>query len=482
MKSKLSFEINELWGIKEKFRMKIFFLALTFSLMTACFVIWHPLKQAIFAKMVGAAYVPEAKLYSLFVLIPLILLYSKMVDWLRRHQLLYFYILFHGLGGLIFYFILSHPVYGISNTVASYNRLMGWAFYFFMESFDAFFAATFWSFVDSINNPKDAKNYYGFIVSGSKIGGVISAGILYFVMTINTAQNQIALLPGALLCGSALLLAAAASVFYLMKKVPENFLHGYEQAYQLEKHRKPTEKFSLIKTFKSSFNGLFLMLKHPYVLGIFALVMCAEIINVIFDWRVMLFADASNPSVGSLTAYYAFYYLVMNSIGLFISIFGTTPIVRVLGIQISLFIFPVVSFLLMVASFFFPSAATFFWVYVALKAFNFAFNHPTREALYIPTTKEIKFKAKTWTDAFGGRLARSSGSIFNLSIKGCSANLAILSSLAFCMGLTAFWIVVTYFLGRTLQSAIEQQKVIGEENDEPTVLTIHEDEETGLTK
>lgn len=461
MQIKLLEKFKSLWGIKEKYREKVFFLSLTFLLMTACFVIWHPLKMAIFAKMVGASFVPEAKLYSMLFLIPLLLFYSKLVDWLRRHQLLYCYLFFQGIGGLIFYFLLSHPAYGVSNTQASPDRWVGWAFYFFMETFDAMFAASFWSFADSINNPKDAKNYYGFFVSGSKIGGFVMASILYLVLTFSSAQNQIAILPNALLLGSFLLLAAAGVVSLLIKRVPETLLHGYEQVYQLEKHRTLEEEKTFWGSVQSAFNGIYLMVKNPYVLGIFALVMCAEIVIVIFDWRVMLFADATNPGVGQLTAFYAFYYMVMNLIGLIISLLGTTPILRILGIQISLFVFPVISMLLMIASFFFPSAATFFWVLVALKAFNFAFNHPTREALYIPTTKEIKFKSKTWTDAFGARFAKSTGSLFNLSIKGASANIAIFSSLFLCLGVTGLWIIITYFLGRTLQGALDQNRVIG---------------------
>jgi len=462
MISRMFSGFKDLWTIKEKYREKVFFLSLTFLLMTACFVIWHPLKQAIFSKMVGASFVPEAKLYSILILIPLLLLYSKLVDWLRRHQLLYVYMMFHGLGGIVFYFLLSHPVYGIANTQASPDRFVGWAFYFFMESFDALFASSFWSFADSVNNPKDAKNYYGFFVSGSKLGGFVMAAILYLVLTYSSVQDHMAILPVSLLLGSFLLLAAACAVYLLIKRVPENFLHGYEQVYQLEKTRPEEEaKKTFATSAKGSLNGLILMIRNPYVLGIFALVMCAEVIIVIFDWRVMMFADASNPGVGQLTAFYAFYYMVMNFIGLIISAFGTTPILRVLGIQVSLFAFPVICLLLMIASFFFPSAATFFWVLVALKAFNFAFNHPTREALYIPTTKEIKFKAKTWTDAFGARLARSTGSIFNLSIKSASASFAIFSSLILCISVTGFWIIVTYFLGRTLQSAIDENRVIG---------------------
>jgi AAA family ATP:ADP antiporter len=109
-----------------------------------------------------------------------------------------------------------------------------------------------------------------------------------------------------------------------------------------------------------------------------------------------------------------------------------------------------------------PTTGIIFWVLVGLRAGNYALNHPTREVLYIPTTKEIKFKAKAWTDAFGSRIAKSFGSIFNASLQNISAATALVSSVGLCLGLTSVWIVITYFLGRTLQYTIDNKKIIGE--------------------
>lgn len=456
-----SLSLKNLWGIKPEFKQKVFYLSMTFLLMMACQVIWRPMKQAVFAKMVGAYLIPDAKLLSLLFVIPLILLYSKLVDWLRRHHLLYCFMLFHAIGGIIFSFLLAHPVYGLSNTQPSSARWLGWAFYFFMESFDAFFSTAFWSFADSVNNPKDAKNYYGFFVTGSKIGGIISASILYVVLTSSKAHEHFTLLPNALFIGSCLLLAAAYSIYLLMKKVSDDYMHGYEAAYQLEKH-KVREKKTFWQSVGGAFDGLIIMIKKPYVLGIFSLVAFYEIMVVIFDLWVALHADARFPTVGEMTAYYAFYYLLLNVIGLVISFFGTTPLLRLIGIRMSLFIFPLLCLLMLITTYLIPSASIFFAVLVMLRSFNYALNHPTREVLYIPTTKDIKYKAKTWTDAFGSRIAKSSGSIFNkITLKGATPAFALISSLSLSFGLTFLWIIIVYFLGKTLQNAIDNKEVIG---------------------
>ncbi len=466
---KKKFKLSSLWSVKPEFRLKVLFLSLTFLLMSACLSIWRPLKVSIFSKIVGSEFVPDAKLFGLLFIIPLIILYSKLVDWLRRHQLIYCFTFFHGIGGLIFYYLLAHPVYGIANTDTNPHRLVGWAFYFFMESFNAFLSTTFWSFADSINNPKDATNHYGIFVSGSKIGSILSAGILYFSLTTIKNVKDSVLLPNSLLIGSFLLFGAAISIYFLMKKVPGYYMHGYEMVYRIEKKKEKgaaKEKTSIWRGVKNAFDGLFIILKNPYALGIFSLVLFYEIIIVIFDYRVLRAADAVNPTAGSLTAYYALYYLLMNLVGLVISIFGTTPILRLLGIRFSLFIFPVLCVIILLITFAFPYTSVFFAALVVLRALNYALNHPTREILYIPTLKAIKFKAKAWTDAFGSRIAKGCGSVFNLSLKQVAPSMALFASMFLSLGLTSIWLVVVFFLGKTLQNAIDNKTVIGKEDNE----------------
>ncbi len=138
MLNKLFHKLSMLWNIKEEFRTKVLLQSLIFLLLMACLVIWRPMKYSIFSKMVGSTYVPIAKLYSLFFLIPLILFYSKLVDWLRRHHLLYWFTIFHGIGGLFFFFLFSHPVYGIANTHTDPYRYVGWAYFFFIDLFLGF--------------------------------------------------------------------------------------------------------------------------------------------------------------------------------------------------------------------------------------------------------------------------------------------------------------------------------------------------------
>ncbi len=186
-----------------------------------------------------------------------------------------------------------------------------------------------------------------------------------------------------------------------------------------------------------------------------------DITSAIFDYRVLRLADAAHPTAGALTGYYALYYLCMHSVGLLISVLGTTPLLRLVGIRASLFVFPVLTIVILLISYFFPYAGVLFVMLVLLRALNYGLNHPTREALYIPTTKDIKFKAKAWTDAFGSRVAKGTGSVFNKLSNTMVPHTALLMSTVLNTSMAVCWILIVYFLGKTLHEAIQKNRVIG---------------------
>lgn len=474
-------QISSLWNIKEEFRLKIGLLGLTFFFLTATQSLWRSLKASVFAKIVGASYVPSAKIYGIFVLIPLILIYSKLVDVLRRHQLVYVFTILHGIGGLILAYYLAHPTIGLGNLNPSADRWIGWFFYFFMESFCAFMSTTFWSFANSINKPKDARQYYGPLVAISKMGGILGAASMWLIFEVGiyysgdiaqifhlTSANGIQdryLIGGTLLAGSICMFAAAFCIKLLMDWVPGYYMHGYEAAYQVEKKRErqvKKEKFSLLTSAARALEGLRVIITLPYVLGIFSLSLFHDMVMTIFDYHVLMSADASYNTPGKLALFYAGYFLTMHVIGLFISVLGTTPLQRALGNRAALLLYPFMCMGMVVVSFFFPTTQVFFAAVVLIRAANYGLNHPIREVLYIPTTKEIKFKCKAWSDAFGTRIAKGSASVFYQHALHYSPAIGQLMSSAFTFSITFMWVIISYFLGRTLQRALDHKQVIGE--------------------
>ncbi|MGE0206542.1 MAG: Npt1/Npt2 family nucleotide transporter [Candidatus Babeliales bacterium] len=228
-----------LFGKEKHERTKIMLLSLTYLFVIAAYTMIYDLKSSIFMTVVGREYVPYAKGLAMVVLIPAILFYSLLVDKLRRYQLLYFYSIAYAIFGFICAYVIGHPTIGLLNTDASPWRLFGWVFYFFVEGYSPFVVSVFWAFSNSVSDPQMAKKNYGVLVSGSKLGGILSAGFAWFFLTMrdvsgkpffsDVVNHQILLI-----VFSCFALVIPFVVKYLMKSVPGSFLHGYEAVYQLE--------------------------------------------------------------------------------------------------------------------------------------------------------------------------------------------------------------------------------------------------------
>ncbi|MBM3894613.1 hypothetical protein FJ366_03410 [Candidatus Dependentiae bacterium] len=465
MKFSFFSDLTALWSVNKESRLKVLLIGMVFFFLSACQAIWRPLKSSIFAKIAGAHAIASAKIYVLLYIIPLLIFYSYLVDRLRRHQLLYVFSLFHGIGGAFFVTLFSYfPL-----TAFQTNPLLhacGWAFYFLMESFSAFLSTVFWSFANSVNTPQEAQHTYGFLVLGSKLGGIFSAGSLYLALNsvVKTTQNTtFTLLPQTLLVGCSLLIASVVVVFLLIKSVPQEQMRGYQEEKTVESAPDPEKNIKKV-FFAKILDGLSSIIKYPYVAGITSLVLLYEIMIAILEYRVLIAADAAYASTEALTQYYALQYMCMHGIGLFFVLFGTVPLQRLTNIRVALFAVPILSSLLISATYFWPTPTCFFGALVLIKALNYAVNHPTRETLYIPTTRSIKFKTKAWIDAFGSRAAKALGNVFNL-LTGCCGG-AILNQMSAIVNACVIgaWLCIASGLGVAFVQTIKDKKVIGEED------------------
>src|SRR5579859_4378529 len=237
---------STLFEIEPEERLKVLLLSLAFFLIIGAYTVANELKSSIFMQIVGRSAIPTARIYGMFVLIPLILIYSRLVDSMRRYQLLSFYSAAYGVVGLVFTYFLGHPTIGLPNMATSSSRIFGWLFYFFIEGYAPFVISVFWAFANSVNSPQSAKRYYTMIVAASKLGGAVMALIAMMLLSnvaladrvyfSDTLNHQI------LLGMSSMLLILVVPVIYaLVKYVPGKYLHGYEAVYKFEKQKSKEE-------------------------------------------------------------------------------------------------------------------------------------------------------------------------------------------------------------------------------------------------
>ncbi|MBY0353355.1 hypothetical protein K2W90_03255 [Candidatus Babeliales bacterium] len=446
MEEKLQIDANEI--------KKLFLLAFSFFFIIASYSILRSLKTSIFLGLVGKEYQPMTRLIAIVIMFPAMLGYAKLVDKFKREQIVYTIIGIYAIASIIFAILLAHPTIGVQNTFTSPYRFIGWGFEIFMDLYSALVVSTFWSFVNSVCTPMFAEKGYGTIVAISKIGG-IAAALIGLLITRSGLETS----------SSIPLLTASAGIFLLLsillvrsiiKTIPDSYLHGYQAAFVEEKKAEKQLKKPGI------FEGLRLMITEPYVLGIFGILYSMEIISIIFDYQMqVLMSVEMNNHIGSMSSFMFIYTATFQVCTFLFAFLGTSTLLKKIGVRACLIITPLVLGLLSLIMLSWPSLWITFFILVILRALNYGFNQPVREILYIPTVKDIQFKSKAWIESFGKTFSKASGSAFSWISITTNPLLCIRTNAIFSFAISAFYLVIVFFLGRRYAKTVENNEVIG---------------------
>jgi ATP:ADP antiporter, AAA family len=434
---------------------KIFLSAATFFFIIGSYSILRSFKTSIFLGFVGREYEPYAKIVAILVTIPVMLIYGRVIDKVKKHQAIYCFLGLYIVLTILFACLFAHPVHGIANTQTSPYRIIGWMFEIFMDLFQALIVSTFWSFLNSISTPAFANRSYGLVVAGSRLGGILTTFFCWCVLEKTSFAPTISI--PLLTAVPALLLFCAGYCIYLMKRiVPAEQLHGYEATYQIEHNNEKNPKTTGV------FEGLRLMLTEPYVLGIFGLVFSFEIINIIFDYQMhILMSIEKNNEVLGMSSFMLLYTGTFQTLSLLFSLFGTSTLLKRFGVRNCLLVMPIASMGLALLPVMYPKLITVFIVMVILRALNYGFNHPLREILFIPTVKDIQFKSKAWIDSFGRTISKTTGSTFNLFANTGSAYFTLFMQSSFSIAIASVWAFIAILIGKRYLQTIAQNDVIG---------------------
>lgn len=443
--------------------LKLLLLAGAFFCIIGSYSILRSLKTSLFLGLVGKEYQPISRLISLFIIFPCGILYSKLVDKLKRQQIFYTVIGIYAALSFVFAVLFAHPEFGVKNTITSPDRVLGWAFEIFMDLYSALVLTTFWGYANSISTPLFANKSYGLITAISRVGGIVTPllGLLFLHKLPIATHISIPIL---VFIAGIFLIFAVYCIKKIITALPEEYLHGYDTA-----HHKTTTIEPEVGAKKSSskpgvFEGIKLMLTQPYVMGIFGLVYSMEVIAIIFDYQMqVLMSIETNNNIGSMSSFMFIYTSSFQALGLLFALFGTSTLLKRFGTLNCLLIMPVAVLSLSVLTFMYPSLSTIFFVMIVLRALNYGFNYPVRETLYIPTVKDIQFKAKLWIDSFGKTFSKSSGSLFNQFLLCFSSNPYFILRVdsIYCVGVACVYGVISLLIGKKYQRTILNGEVIG---------------------
>lgn len=439
------------YGIQPIEQVKVLLLTFSYFCIIASYTLIRELRDVIFIHTVGQEYLHSAQIASVIGLIPALLFYAYLVDRLKKQQLLYCYTLFYGFGILI----MAAGIHSITtNTfpVTFGSALFGWVQYLFVEGYTAFVVSSFWAFVNSMTSPVGASRSYSFLVAGSKLGGMLTSACAWAI-AYYTTLSDIRLLQCFLIGAACFILFVPFCIAYLMKHAQPLALEGY---------RADIGQRETVKDQSASrrlFAGLRLMVSYPYVGGIFGLVFAWEAMNVVLNYqRLGLCVSVCQTMHGLSTALFQQIFLV-HAFSFLIACFANHASFKSFTERQVLVGIPILTGILSVIFFISTIPGIAFACSIAIRALNYSLALSTREMLYIPTTRDTRFKSKSWIDAFGAKCARGFGALYSIGVQSCLSKSMLY--LGLCVGITACWIVIAYYLSKRFERAIKHNEVIG---------------------
>ena len=418
------------------------------------------LKDSLFIQLVDKMHLPYAKTISVLALIPLVILYTKLLEYTSREKMFIILSTFYGFGilcfGIVMMFVQASPAEIAARSLSFFiiTKILGYAWYMFVESFGSIVIALFWAFSADTTEPRSAKQGFALVAIVGQMGGVIcpySIGGLPHRLGLNTDMFSIIIL-------GMLTFAIIPLFLYFLKVTPNHLLVSFHGQNELERETKAKPGF---------LDGLKLLISHKYLIGIFTVIFIYEVIIIIFDFNFQLAAGTKYSGV-ALSNYLSIYSSSVNVVAVLCLLFGISNITRFLGISVALAAMPVIVGCALFSFLTIDSLAFLFFLMVGAKAIYYALNQPSLRQLYIPTTKDVRFKAQAWIEIFGSRGAQQAGSCFNMLLQPLQSTFGTLLGKAHYLKLSGImgfpllvlWFGVAVYLGKKFHKAIDENKTI----------------------
>lgn len=453
-----------LWGnFESRDELKKFgFLAVIFGLIIGTYWGFRPMKDSIFGAIVDIDYQPIAKLISLCVIAPLVILYTKLIDMFPRQKVFYVLTGIYGSIAVAFAMAFMHPAVSVVFTdvnvdLASWSWpwLVGWAWYIYVESFGSLVVALFWAITTDITIPDAAKRGFPLIALIGQMGNIFGPYVLQ-AKKLGFSTSA----PVVLICAG-LTFLIGFMMWLFMKVTPKSQLVGYQSKDAATEVSEP-----------GFLEGLRLLLTRGYLFGIFAIIAMYEIIVTIFDFHFKRTVKTEFPLEADNAAFLSNYGTWTGIVATLCVLFGINSIQRKLGMRASLLLLPVFIAIATLVLYMNPTGVqalnVAFWVMVFSKAVNYALNQPTIKQLYIPTTKDTKYKATAWVEMFGSRGSKAAASAINFTrrsfvlAQGPAAGVIAFLTMSSMIsgGLLVAWVFVAIYVSKKYDTAIKNNEVV----------------------
>jgi AAA family ATP:ADP antiporter len=265
---------------------------------------------------------------------------------------------------------------------------IGYAFYLWAGVFNLVVTAQFWAFTNDIYSSERGKRLFPLVGLGASTGAFVGAGLTYLGFSELGPYR--------------LMLVAAAGLM-----LPIALTLG---VHRREGGASNTTAASAEKPLEKSGGGFQLVLRNRYLLLIALLMVAVNLINtlggfllnsIIVREATAAVAAGSTLGIRELTGQMsAGIQTWVNFLGLMFQAFLVSRIFKYVGVRGALFILPLISLVGYSLIALIPAVAVVRVVKILENSTDYSIQSTTRNALFLPTSREAKYKAKQAIDSF----------------------------------------------------------------------------------
>lgn len=383
-----------------------------FLLLTAYYVI-KPVRESLILSMENGAeykaYMSGAIAIALLFAVPA---YGAVADRIAKNKLIIGVTLFFA-SHLLLFFVLSNT---------DLRPKLALVFFVWVGIFNMMLVAQFWAFANDIYTEEQGKRLFALLGIGAAAGGAFGAyGTTVLVKTLGTY-------PLLLVSGGVLVISAGLTFLSARRQTAASAAATKEA--QDDKKKKDEAK---AKDKAKDGSGTFaLVFRHRYLILIAAFSLIFTWVNTNGEYMLGTLAKLEAKSLGSkeaaedfMTAFYGSFYLWVNIAVLVLQTFVVSRLIKFGGLKVAFFILPAIALLDATGIAVLGSLTVVRIGKIAENSTDYSVNNTVRNMLWLPTTTEMKYKAKQAVDTFmvrmgdvaSGLLVYVGASILNWGVK-----------------------------------------------------------------
>ena len=408
-----------------------------FLILTAYYII-KPVREGLILSGSG----PEVKSYLAAVLVIVLIGTVKLFAWLAgrfsRKPLINIVTLFFVVCLAIFYFL---GKFGLP--------YLDVIFFVWIGMFNVMIPAQFWGFANDIYTPDAGKRLMVLVAFGSNLGAIVGAKIASYLV------GPVGLFELMLVAGGVL----AISLLFT-NAVDEREKSQVAETDQSD--RSDEEPLGKEGAFK-------LVFQTKYLLMIALLILLLNWVNTTGEYilgRVVGGAADAAIAAGSagglakseyIGKFYADFFSIVNLGSVLIQLFLVSRILKYFGVGIAILILPLIAMFGYMVIAFVPILTMVRWVKTAENATDYSLQNTVRHVLFLPTSREQKYKAKQAIDSFFHR----AGDVLSAAVVFVGVNWLALKTTgfaAFNLFLVVIWLVLAVMIGRENKRWVERRE------------------------